>query len=61
MIAVTDNPVDLIVAAVILGAIILVGVGAALGLIPEARPCDCLHCQRQRSPRSVPPASGKTR
>ena len=59
MLAVTDNPVDVILAVALLAPAILLGIGAALGWITEHQPCDCLHCTG--TPRSVPPASGKTR
>lgn len=61
MTAVTNNPVDVILAMALIAPAILLGIGAALGWIAEHQPCDCLHCSGRRAPRSVPPASGKTR
>jgi hypothetical protein len=52
MYALTDNPIDVLLAVVLLAPVVLVGVGAALGWIAEHQTCDCLHCTERRSRRA---------
>lgn len=48
MLAVTDNPVDVLLAVALLAPAILAGIGAALGWIAEHERCGCRHCETVR-------------